>query len=178
MSIKGSKGSPGSGHSKISTFSSSGAVIFTRFISKDNLCEKLVTCTGGLQYFGLIARSISGEALKSFWVGVCWRQCWGWQMARLCHQYPRLVPRLWGVDGLDTISASLARISGISESQRHKFGGRLIVCISLASGGLACKGGDRIEVGGADPWWQTGAQRNKARCCARLYRDLQTHTNF
>ena len=63
------------------------------------------------------------------------------------------------MDGLDTISASLARISGISESQRHKFGGRLIVCISLASrgGGLASKGGDRIEEGVADPRWQTGA---------------------
>ena len=45
ISIKGSKGSPGSGHSKISSFSSSGADVFTRFISKDNLCDKFVTCT-------------------------------------------------------------------------------------------------------------------------------------
>ena len=50
----------------------------------------------------------------------------GWHIARgnvgvgrwrrLCHQYPRLVAILWGADGLDTISASLVRISGISES--------------------------------------------------------------
>ena len=86
-----------------------------------------------MQYFGLKARSRSGEALKSFgWqfaggnVGVGrWRDC-----ATNTHAF---LPGLWGVDGLDTISASLARISGISESQRHKFGGRLIVCISLAS---------------------------------------------
>ena len=31
MSIKGSKGNPGSGHTKISTLNSSGAVVFTRF---------------------------------------------------------------------------------------------------------------------------------------------------
>ena len=57
-----------------------------------------------------------GAASKSF----------GWHIARgnvgvgrwrrLCHQYPRLVAILWGADGLDTISASLVRISGISES--------------------------------------------------------------